>query len=315
MSTESPAPVPAPWLENAKLVNERFPTTLCLIDFDYTSGNIVRAGKPLGRARAIVTDVWTDENGKTRARLDHPVQGDLVLTLTKPDQQPEAQTFNLLKSAVIHKIPTEETIRGIVIEVVNKSWNNVVDNSAQALAEVGAVRGDLAALQHRVGSLPGLDAHAALEAAIRKSEAQVGAMLERTGRMVELVQKQAEARIAAQDAEIKDLREESRVMRDRLRALDTLVAELLADDEMPRSPAFMEPSAEGEAEAPPAFERILGLNDAGCKVWAEIQGTHRLHLQKACAKHEIPYPEKANSEKHRRNQILKSIQAMHRFQE
>lgn len=311
MSIESPAPVtpPQPWAKDALLVNDLFPTGLCLIEFDYGSGAAARNGKALGRAKAIVQDIWTDDHGKTRARIDHPVQGDMVLTLTRPDQQPETQTLNLLRGAVIHKIPTDETVRAIVIEVVNKAWNNVVDNSAEALSEVGALRGDLAALQHRVGSLPGLDAHGALEAAIRASEAKVGAVLKQVAESRDTLQKQVEAKLSARDLEIADLRQENRVLRDRLNAIDALLAQLAAFDGAQPTATTGFP---GEPED--VVEPVADLNSAGNKLWAEMQRVRPMHLPNFCKRNGLPYPEEGKGAE-KCALILASMKTMARFQE
>src|SRR5574343_446018 len=196
---ESPVNTPVnPRAADLAIVAEKFPHTFCVIKTPYRRADRVGGDKPVGYTRMLAYTIWEDPNGKV----------------------PEPHTLAALRDAEIERIPTEATIRDMVIEVVNRQWNDTLDATADNIAALGALKAEFAALQHRVGALPGLEAVARLEAALTTQQAQVQGALKQVQGLADIIHKKVDERLAKADQDVRDLHA-------RLTHLDGLLRTLL----------------------------------------------------------------------------------------
>lgn len=294
--SESPAK-PTTNAERAQLVRDRFPTSLCIVEYPYSGTGTVHNNIPQGVSMSIVKARWVDNDGKVRARLEDPAHGDMTLVLTKEGDNTDPKTYSILSKSTIHRIPTEGTIEEIVRDVVNRMWNGVVDNTAEMLARFESQSGALAALQHRVGLLPGLDAHSALEAALRAAEVKMATRVEEAVASVKAANTAADQRVSDLRTEIADLKSQNRNLAERLKALDAMLM-----------------AWRGEEATPAAEEPEEPLNAEGKKLLRDLKMAHHATIEKWCMKHELTYPKVGNTAE-RRAAIAAEIKASDRFRE
>jgi len=218
---ESPVNTPVnPRAADLAIVAEKFPHTFCVIKTPYRRADRVGGDKPVGYTRMLVQTIWEDLNGKVSARVSHPIDGDKNLVWHPNSTAPEPHTLAALRDAEIERIPTEATIRDMVIEVVNRQWNDTLDATADNIAALGALKAEFAALQHRVGALPGLEAVARLEAALTTQQTQVQGALKQVQGLADTIHKKVDERLAKADQDVRDLHA-------RLTHLDGLLRTLL----------------------------------------------------------------------------------------